>query len=454
MFLTGGVDVNTNIWNGTTSFHDAIENKEIGIAELVLNHGADINASNVAGDTLLHLAVRRGHVDDVKMLLDKGANVNALSYVGTPLHDAIQNKEIEIAKLLLNHGANVDATNYLGDTPLCFAIRRGHVDGVKLLIDGGTDVNAETYYGRSPLHDAIEKKETEIAKLLLNHGANVNINFSDGVTPLFIAVRRGYVDDVKMLIDRGANVNAATKLDITPLHDAIVNGEIEIAKLLLNHGADIHACTSTFAGDTPLSLAITNPKKVKLVTMLLDRGADINAISDVNNSLCLDNVRPRKIAKILERHIVKMKSANLYVSEQLLSTSSNYKIRNLQDKCEKELAIMKNEKISNTNISFYDILIKDTNLLAKCMRNENLVQVLGSDDYKTKFPIYASMINCNFRKGMEKKELLEQSTRIFYFLFNNFPKLPHICIEKIFSYLSDNDLRIVIDTCKPSLQVS
>ncbi|XP_020292120.1 uncharacterized protein LOC109858861 isoform X2 [Pseudomyrmex gracilis] len=411
MFLTGGVDVNTNIWNGTTSFHDAIENKEIGIAELVLNHGADINASNVAGDTLLHLAVRRGHVDDVKMLLDKGANVNALSYVGTPLHDAIQNKEIEIAKLLLNHGANVDATNYLGDTPLCFAIRRGHVDGVKLLIDGG-------------------------------------------VTPLFIAVRRGYVDDVKMLIDRGANVNAATKLDITPLHDAIVNGEIEIAKLLLNHGADIHACTSTFAGDTPLSLAITNPKKVKLVTMLLDRGADINAISDVNNSLCLDNVRPRKIAKILERHIVKMKSANLYVSEQLLSTSSNYKIRNLQDKCEKELAIMKNEKISNTNISFYDILIKDTNLLAKCMRNENLVQVLGSDDYKTKFPIYASMINCNFRKGMEKKELLEQSTRIFYFLFNNFPKLPHICIEKIFSYLSDNDLRIVIDTCKPSLQVS
>ena len=81
-------------------------------------------------------------------------------------------------------------------------------------------------------------------------------------------------------------------------------------------------------------------------------------------------------------------------------------------------------------------------------RNESIVQILRSDDYKVKFPIYASMINNNFRKGGRRKELLEQGNKIFYFLCNSFPRLPHVCIEKIVSYLSDEDLRILIDACK------
>jgi hypothetical protein len=59
------------------------------------------------------------------------------------------------------------------------------------------------------------------------------------------------------------------------------------------------------------------------------------------------------------------------------------------------------------------------------------------------------MINSNFRKGEKRKELLEQGYKIFHFLFNNFPRLPHDCTEKIFGYLSDEDLRILIGACKP-----
>jgi hypothetical protein len=81
--------------------------------------------------------------------------------------------------------------------------------------------------------------------------------------------------------------------------------------------------------------------------------------------------------------------------------------------------------------------------------NESIVQILRSDDYKIKFPIYASMINSNFRKGERRKELLKQGNKIFHILFNNFPRLPHDCTEKIFSYLNDEDFRILIDACKP-----
>jgi len=59
-------------------------------------------------------------------------------------------------------------------------------------------------------------------------------------------------------------------------------------------------------------------------------------------------------------------------------------------------------------------------------RNEIIVQILRPDDYKIIFPIYATMINSNFRKG-EKEELLEHGNRTFQSLF---PWLPPHCTEK------------------------
>jgi len=110
---------------------------------------------------------------------------------------------------------------------------------------------------------------------------------------------------------------------------------------------------------------------------------------------------------------------------------------------------MKSERVSNANVSLYDILTKDVSQLAMYAGNESIVQILRSDDYKVKFPVYASMINSNFRKAERRKDLLEQGNEAVHFLLKNFPRLPHDCTENIFSYLSDEDLRILIDACKP-----
>ena len=120
-----------------------------------------------------------------------------------------------------------------------------------------------------------------------------------------------------------------------------------------------------------------------------------------------------------------------------------------QIECEEEMASLKSEKVSNANVSFFDILTKGINQLAMYAGNESIVQILRSDDYKVKFPIYASMINSNFRKGEGRRELLEQGNKIFHFLLSNFPQLPYDCTEKIFSYLSDEDLRVLIEACNP-----
>ncbi|XP_020290493.1 ankyrin-1-like isoform X2 [Pseudomyrmex gracilis] len=431
---------------------EAIRNKHTQVIKLLLTNGSKVNSNtDEFTDTPLHFAVISGDIEIVKMLLDRHADVNATNWYGTtPLHYAIQHEKMEIAELLFNHGANVNAGTNEGDTPLGLAVKRGHVDAVKMLINRGANVDVEFWNGTTLLHDAIKNNKIEIAELLLNHGANVNASTNNGVTPLHLAVEKEFVDDVKMLIDRDANVNAESRNGTTPLHYAIENNTIDSAELLLNHGANVNASTNN--GVTPLCLAVNN-RHVKVVTMLLDRGANINSSSyKVYHALYRGINGYEPVAEILTQHIVKMKTANFYVSEQLLSVSSKYEIRYLQDICETEVAIMKNEKISNSNISLYDILIKDTNPLAKYMRNKNVVQVLRSEDYKTKYPMYASMIKSKFRKGMEKKELLEQGTKIFSF-FCNFPELPHECIEQIFSYLSNNDVRSLIDTCK-SVSVS
>ncbi|XP_020297259.1 ankyrin-1-like isoform X2 [Pseudomyrmex gracilis] len=437
LLLDRGANVNAETRNGTTLLHNAINYKNKKIAELLLNHGAIVNASDRYGVTPLYFAIKSGRVDGVKMLLDRGANVNAKTRDGTtPLHDAIKYEKIEIAELLLNHGANLTASDKSGISLLCLAVQKGHVNVVKMFLDRGANVNAEIPGScRTPLHYAIEYEKMEIAELLLNHG---------GVTPLYFAIQREHVDGVKMLLDRGANVNHQNQWSSkTLLHYAMQNKQIEIAELLLNHGATVNA--SDRSGFLSLCCAVYSGH-VDTVKMLLDRGANINTIS-YKNYRCFNHCYYcKEIAEILEQHIVKMETANLYVSEHL-SMSHNYKMKDLQDKCEKEVAILKNEKISNTNISFHDILIKDTNPLAKYMRNENVVQVLRSDEYKTKFPIYSSMIKNQFRKGLEKKELFEQGTKSFY-LFCNCPELPLECIDQIFGYLSDTDIRILIDTCK------
>jgi len=105
------------------------------------------------------------------------------------------------------------------------------------------------------------------------------------------------------------------------------------------------------------------------------------------------------IAEILKRHMVKMKTANLFLSEKnLLSVSGNDGISDFQNECEEEIVSMKSENVGNADVSFYDILTKDTSQSAMYAGNESIVQILRSGDHKVKFPIYASMINSNFRK--------------------------------------------------------
>jgi uncharacterized protein len=105
---------------------------------------------------------------------------------------------------------------------------------------------------------------------------------SDGSTPLHQAVRANDLKTVDALIKRGADVKAVTRYGVTPIQVAAMNGNAVILRRLLDAGADVN--TATPGGETAL---MTAAGKADAVTLLLDRGANVNAKDAVRSQTAL-----------------------------------------------------------------------------------------------------------------------------------------------------------------------
>ena len=95
-------------------------------------------------------------------------------------------------------------------------------------------------------------------------------------SPLALAVRNGHADAVREFIAAGAEVNEYCIWTLTPLANAAERGHTEIVKLLLKHGAKVDVAPDAY---TALMRACIGGR-VDAATVLLDAGADPNAVHD------------------------------------------------------------------------------------------------------------------------------------------------------------------------------
>lgn len=152
----------------------------------------------------------------------------------------------------------------------------GAAEKARQLLDAGANPDYYARGGDRPVFHAVKSGNREIVKMLLDRRVALNISFDDATgSPLDSAVAAGDPEIVRMLIKAKADVNYKMRGAVTALHTACLQSESsaadEIITVLIDSGADINAVTHF--GVTPLMNAVEadNGGAVKI---LLERGAD------------------------------------------------------------------------------------------------------------------------------------------------------------------------------------
>jgi ankyrin repeat protein len=108
----------------------------------------------------------------------------------------------------------------------------------------------------------------------------------------------------QLLLARGADVNTRCKDLGTPLHHAAYFGNVEIVRLLLDHGAQVNAVDDF--GKSPLHAVShgeyeSQEDGIRVAWLLLDHGADVNAKARSGETPLFLAVHRPKLAKLFRK---------------------------------------------------------------------------------------------------------------------------------------------------------
>lgn len=230
-------------------------------------------------DFVLRIAVHSGDMKGTRDMLDLGADPNAQASPNeNPLLLLATTKGyISIAKMLIAYGADIKKAGPTGDTVLHSAAATGNLEMMAMLLDAGgrTFVNTTNKYGSTPLHSACIRSSPKIIALLYQNGADLDAADFDGKSALHATCARGIRDNAKLLISLGCKINLKTvDSGWTALFWAVYLGSCDLVQMLLEHGADANAVSKKI--ESPLYCAVSLPNCSAICAALLKYGADVN----------------------------------------------------------------------------------------------------------------------------------------------------------------------------------
>lgn len=322
--LSAGEDANAVVLtHGETALMMAARSGSVEAVKVLLEHGAKVDTKeDLDGTTALMWAADENHAAVIRLLAEHGANLNLQAKITTPAGGKRGgNGNAAAAAAAAADEDYVPPPKVKGGlTALVMAARNDNLDSVKALLGAGADINKTSADGTSPLLAAVQNGFYDAGAAFLEQGANPNIANNKGWTPLYIAVKNrnletgtiplpntvGALDFIKLLLDHKADPNLRINADTevhsgfkaqwlkeagaTPFFRAAVSGDLTVMKLLMAHGADPLQATSDHT--TPLmgaagigwsdgfSHEYSEKETVAAIQLLLDKGADVNAIND------------------------------------------------------------------------------------------------------------------------------------------------------------------------------
>lgn len=295
--IPGSLDIQND--QGTTGL---IQASALGDAESVralLQHHADVNIVDRNGNNALILAAIDGRSDVVNLLLEHNkTNLNHQSKNGkTALIRACTSGYKDIVSNLLSQGADPNLVDEEGFSAIFFAVFANYFDIVAELLRRGADPNLLSIHGDSALLWAVYKGHTDIAIYLLENGSKSDVPATDGRTPLTYACASSNHELLDVLVAHGARNPPLVKTwregesicDVGyrltfKFMNAIIDGRLKTATKLLQENSEIlNLNYQDELGDTPLLWASHN-NYTEIVTLLVDKGADINIVNSYGES--------------------------------------------------------------------------------------------------------------------------------------------------------------------------
>ena len=334
LFITSNLPKTHTIRFTALMYASVQKNSEV--TELLLQANANPNQENALA---LMFSALQGCPDIVKQLLEYGANPNSISNIdgSTALHYVLEsqtetphkdNKEKTAIKLtliqqLIEKGANIiNIQNEDGLTALMMATDDGLLEIVELLLQNGADPNIRGKKGWTALMYACNHGNSKVAKSLLRYSANPQdfsqnelkcllimdllegeqteaISRLDDITDLttdkkelLISCVVGSLEDViSKLHESGLHPDTPLVGGLTLLMIASFCGYNDLVQYLVLLEADVNE-RDIFWKYTPLFYAILGSKSNEIVELLLENGADINAVAGNQTPLDMANSSP------------------------------------------------------------------------------------------------------------------------------------------------------------------
>lgn len=279
---------------GRTALHYAAESGHSDIVTLLLEHGADSNLGDSDGRTPISLATKARGPHAFLSLLRQGADIGAKDLEGyTMVHHAAKNgnvaalialkERLEISDVSLPSERNflqaISQKSANGKTPLHLAVAGGSFDVLRLLLDSDCDPKVLMYDDSTALHCVVENRSLKsshviIVKLLLGHRVDPCHPRRDRATPLHVMIQG--------LCPRRADLGISLEVLETlawqkgTLLQTNAEGLTALHLLLRRCSSLLDAYDDASADDAA--------RWAKMLTLLLEAGADLEAVDPQNQT--------------------------------------------------------------------------------------------------------------------------------------------------------------------------
>ena len=223
------------------------------------------------------------HTDEMMSLLDEQPMIAVQPLdrsKRTACHVAASMGNLELLKTLIHSSSDINAQDKTGRTPLHLAVQNDHARCVRYLLFSHAEPDRRDDAMKTPINYAAGASEISF---MLNNGWDIESKNAAGKTALLFFIERQRPGIVQSLLEQGAKKDYRGPVNegATPLTMAADQGYIRIVSLLLDHGADVN-----YQSDRK-DTALTNAARqghMAVVRKLLEYNADI----DITNKIGFD----------------------------------------------------------------------------------------------------------------------------------------------------------------------